>query len=782
MHLNSVLEKLEFNKVLAAISRYCITVIGKRNIQEITPFLDVADAAVLGKLTVQAKDALINFDLPPFDNIEDLHEPLALSRIAGSSLTARSIIQIYYLAVCSRNMVSFLKKNSETAPELGAYSERLFVDKVFEMHITRIFNESGEIKDSASKELGAIRAEIREKGNQLQKLIKRIAKELSDEDLVRDEYLTLRDGRMVVPIRVEHKRHIKGFIHSESASGQTVYIEPEETLNLNNEIVTLHFAEKREIEKILRDLTGKIGSVSYQLQEALDTIGFLDSIFARAQYSIEIIGSFPSCVDEKAFYLTDARHPLLVQKIGREKTIPFELKLDKNRIVIITGPNAGGKTVVLKSVGLLSAMYFAGLHIPVSPDSNFNTIRSIYIDIGDQQSIEEDLSTFSSHLSNIRDVIQHADAKTLVLLDELGTGTDPVAGAALATATLMRLKDTGSIVLSTTHHGNLKTLALSDEGFDNAAMEFDREHLRPTYRFKQGVPGSSYAFEIAGRLGFDGAFIQMAQSYLEKDEQRLEKALVLIEEKEQTLNTNLKFYEVENSRLKGLASMYQKRLEQMEKEKSEILRKTKQEAQDFLRNANREIEQVVKELKETKAEKVTVKTAKNKIEEIRSKTDKIKVIDKPVPAPLELKTGSAVKIKETGTIGTIIELYPEKKAVKILAGAMPMTISIDQLEAVTKSEVKTAKNTVHFTSSNTLNERLDIRGQRPEDCEYDVIRFLDEAYSSGISRVEVLHGKGTGVLKKMVKNILNDHIGVKKYYFADVEYGGEGITIVELKN
>ncbi|MBI2417738.1 MAG: endonuclease MutS2 [Ignavibacteriales bacterium] len=782
MQLLPVLEKLEFNKVLKAVAKYCITAIGKQNVYDIVPFGRNGLAFKEGNLTNQAKDALINTDIPPFENMEDLNEPLSTSRIEGASLSAKSIIQIYQLAVCSRNTISFLKRNAETAPDLAEYTERLFLDKVFEMHITRVFNEAGEIKDSASKELAAIRADVREKSNQLQKLIRRIAKELSDEDLLREDYLTLRDGRMVVPIRVEHKRHLKGFIHSESASGQTVYMEPEETLNLNNEIVTLHFAEKREIEKILRDLTRKIGESSYQLQDALHTIAFLDAIFARAQYSIEIIGSYPDCTDDKPMYIIDARHPLLIQKLGREKTIPLTLQFQENRIVIITGPNAGGKTVVLKTIGLLSAMYFAGLHIPVSPDSNFNTIDSIFIDIGDQQSIEEDLSTFSSHLSNIRAILQNATARTIVLLDELGTGTDPVAGAALATATLMKLRDLKSFVLSTTHHGNLKTLALSDTGFENAAMEFDTENLRPTYRFKQGVPGSSYAFEIAGRLGFAQEFIQLAHSYLEKDEQRLEKALIMVEQKEQILHNNLKFYEVENARLKGLASMYQKRVEQIEREKNEILRKTKDEAREFIHKANREVEQIIKELKENQAHKETVKAAKQTIQAIRNDMEKIAIVQKTVQEPLDLKPGTAVKIKETGTIGTVIEVYPEKKTTKILAGAMPMTIAISQLEAAAKSDVKAAAASLHFTNTNAMSERLDIRGHRPEESEFEVIHFLDEAYSSGLSRVEILHGKGTGVLKKMVKNILNEHIGIKKYYFANVEYGGEGITIVELKN
>jgi DNA mismatch repair protein MutS2 len=776
----NLIEKLEFTRILKFISRYAITSSGKSRVENLRPFSG-KDYREQGDLVTQAKEILIKEANLPFENLPDLTEELALSRIDGALLSAPKILAIYRLAVCSREILSFLKQNSDVAPDLSLFTESLFLDKVFEHHITKILDENGEVKDSASKELTQIRNEINERGAELRKLVARLARDLSESKLMQEEYLTLRDGRIVIPVKAEYKRQIKGFIHSESASGQTVYIEPEETLHLNNEIITLTFAEKREIERLLKELTKKIGSVSHLLKQALDTVAELDCIFARAQYSIEIIGSFPTVDNNRPFTLNDARHPLLIQKIGRNNAVPLNLEIHKDKVIIITGPNAGGKTVVLKTVGLLALMVLAGIHIPASPDSNFHNFTDVFVDIGDQQSIEDDLSTFSSHLSNIKRILDNASSTVLVLLDELGTGTDPSAGAALGTATLHTLNEKKATVLASTHHGNLKVLAQSYAGFQNAAMQFDTEKLVPTYQFKQGLPGSSYAFEIAMRLGFSQTFISSAQKYLDNKEFNIEKILVDIERKELELKGKLRQYEVENSRLKGLSNMYEQRVAKLELEKKQILQKTKEEAELFLKEANKEIERTVKEIKETQAAKQTVKSAKSTLDSILNRTKKLvpeESVQKVEVA--EVHVDDMVKIKQTGTVGKVVSVDKEKNTVKILSGNIPMTVQLAQVEPVDKKTVKELTN-VHVDNFKTnMHYRLDIRGQKPEDAEMKILRFIDEAYTSGQDRAEILHGKGTGVLKKMVQTIAKEHIGVTKFYYAPVEYGGEGITIIEL--
>ena len=495
------LDKLEFQKVLNQVSNYSITEKGKQLIQNIKPVTDKEFINREGETVNQAKEILIKSVPPPIEFIPDLTETILQSKIEGSVLNSKKILQILNLAATSRKLYKFIKDNSEQAPLLTNYNQELFIDKMFEHHIQNVIDDNGEVKEKASKKLSRLRKDIRDKQGELIKSINRIMKSLEDQEMVREDYLTLRDGRMVIHIKVEHKRHLRGFIHSESSTGQTVYIEPEQTLELNNEIISLNFAERREIERLLKEITNLIGKESEKLKVSLDTVAYIDSIFARAKHSIEVIGSFPSIDDKNPFYLNDARHPVLQKKLGRKESVPLNLKLSGEKVIILTGPNAGGKTVVLKTIGLLSLLLQSGIHIPASPDSNIHIFENILIDIGDEQSIEDDLSTFTSHLGNIRNILESADKNTLVLLDEIGTGTDPAEGSALAAATLLKLRDMGAIVFASTHHGNLKLMAQDEEGFANAAMEFDHEKLTPTYKFIMGVPGSSYAFEIAKRIG-----------------------------------------------------------------------------------------------------------------------------------------------------------------------------------------------------------------------------------------------------------------------------------------
>ena len=494
---NSVLEKLEFQKVLNYVANYAVTENGKKYVLDLTPLFDLHRIISEGEAVNEAKEIIIRNIPPQIDYIPDLFETISQSRIEGGVLNSKKILEILRLAKISRSLHQFIKNNSSIAPTLSEFQDLLLSDKVFEHHIEKVVDETGEIKEKASQKLLEIRKQIREKQSSLIKSINSIMKSLDADGIVREDYLTLRDGRMVIPIKAEHKRHLRGFIHSESATGQTVYIEPEQTLELNNEIITLGFSEKREIERLLKEITSLIGKESEKLKDALRTIAYIDSLFARAKYSIEIIGSFPSINNKKSFYVNDARHPVLLKKLGRDPAVPLNFMLDDQKIIVITGPNAGGKTVVLKTIGLLSLLLQSGIHIPVHPDSNFHLFKNILIDIGDEQSLEDDLSTFSSHLNNLKNILLNADESSLILLDEIGTGTDPTEGSALAAAVLLKLRDKNALVLASTHHGSLKIIANDEDRFINAAMEFDHEQLKPTYKFKLGVPGSSYAFEIA---------------------------------------------------------------------------------------------------------------------------------------------------------------------------------------------------------------------------------------------------------------------------------------------
>lgn len=779
---NNILEKLEFSKILQNISKYASTEPGKNEILELKPHYNKLLAEMEGTYVNEAKEILIKNDVPPIDYLPDLSDDLSRSGIEGASLQAKSILEILRLAEISRRIFQFLKSQPDSPHLNNDYLNRLFVDKMFEHHISKVIDENGEVRDSASMKLREIRSDIKKKKDSLSKVINRILKDLSDSFLVREEYITQRDGRMVVPIKSEHKRHVKGFIHSESSTGQTVYIEPEETLELNNDILSLNFAEKREIERILKELTKKIGESSDRLKDSLNTIASLDCIFARAKYSTEIIGAFPSIDEKLPLKILDGRHPLLLKRISRNKTVPLNLEINKDNVILITGPNAGGKTVVLKTIGLLAVMTMSGIHIPVSPDTNMHFFDDILIDIGDQQSIEDDLSTFSSHLSNIRKILNEANNKSLVLVDEIGTGTDPAEGSALATAVLLILQKKGATVLATTHHGSLKLIANEIEGFQNASMEFDTENLVPTYKFRQGVPGSSYAFEVAGRIGFDRSFIELAKEYLNSDKMKVEDFLIELETRSKSLEKKLKEYEIENSRLKGLTNLYQQNIEKLENQKRDILKEAKNKADEYLRDINKRVEDAVRQIKESNANADKIKEARRKIEEIKVENkEKVKQDFGTEIKNIILSVGDYVTIKNSSASGKILEIDSAKNKASVLAGSIKLQVKLEDLIPARKKEVeeKPVYRSDYFVPS--ANIKIDVRGKKPEEAEYELIRFVDDAYSAGLNRIEILHGKGTGVLKKLVKEILSNHIGVKQFYFANIEHGGEGITIVELK-
>jgi DNA mismatch repair protein MutS2 len=586
-------------------------------------------------------------------------------------------------------------------------------------------------------------------------------------------------------VKAEHKRHIKGFIHSESATGRTVYIEPEETLNLNNEIVSLRFAEKREIDRLMRELTAAIGDESDSLLQSHHAYVRLDAVFARGKYAIEAIGEALTLVEDGPIELRDARHPLLLARLGREKTVPLSVEMNENRVLVISGPNAGGKTAAMKCVGLISAMTAAGLPTPADPDSRARFFKQIHIVVGDEQSIENDLSAFSSHLERIKLILERADDETLALLDEIGASTDPAAGAAIAETVLVELRDKGAFVVSTTHHRALKTLAAETEGFENASMEFDPERLAPTYRFAQGLPGSSYAFEIASRIGLSEEFVERARSRVSEDQDRVESMLEDVERKSVALRDRLRDAERENARLKGLADLYEKKAKKLDAEKREILRGAKREAQELVERANKSIERVVKEIRESGASKASIKQARNEMATTMRVAEE-KAPEEPIvtDAEFEPRVGAYAAIAGSGVVGEIVEVDESKKTATIAAGDLKLRAPFKNLTGAKRREAKKSEKARAAGSTSLALDapsyRLDLRGKRVDETTFDVERFLDDARASGLDRVEILHGKGTGALRRAVHDLLKERRDVSDFRSAPVEHGGDGVTIVEM--
>lgn len=774
-----VISILEYEKILNYISKYASTELGKQKLKRLTPHNQKSKAIIFGNFVSEAKEALIQNDIPPLEYLPNLNLSLANSKIEGAILTIKQIREINSLTIVSRKIKKYLSTACEETKVQSEYSNLLFSDTSLEKQIERIFTESGDIRDNASKELRNIRTKINEKNDALRKTVNKILKQLSKSMLVREEYLTQRDGRVVLPIKAEHKRKIKGFIHSESATGQTIYIEPEESLELNNELLSLNFAERREVERILRQVTDLIGKRSDELKVSLEAISEIDTLFSIARYSIEIIGEFPTFNENKPFSIIDGRHPLLLQKIGRTASIPLSLKISDNRIIVITGPNAGGKTVVLKTVGLLSLLVMTGIHIPVQADSNFWFFQNIVVDIGDQQSIEDDLSTFSSHLSNINKILKVSNSETLVLMDELGTGTDPTEGAALATSFLLELRNCGSTVLATTHHGNLKILANEQNGFQNGSMIYDVEKLEPTYLFRLGIPGSSYAFEVARRIGINDSVIDVAKDNLDEDKNKIEEFLVELETNSNKMREKLNEYERENIRLKGLANLYQSKTKLLEKEKKDIILDARSKANEYLKNINKEVEQTIKRIKESNAEKSVIVEEKKKISELKKQNAVIVVEDDNNEQESFIPVvGSFVKIKDTNTVGEIVKITGS--IAEIISGKIKLKAKINRLVNV-KQQRKNVSNNYRNYSTDSPEMRIDIRGKKPEEVEFQLLKFIDNAYTNNLSKVEIVHGKGTGVLKQMVHHLLKKHEGVKDFEFAMIELGGEGVTVAHLK-
>ncbi|MCF8412332.1 MAG: endonuclease MutS2 [Melioribacteraceae bacterium] len=778
-----VFEKLELDKVLGYIGKYISTENGKSILEDIVPFDNLKDAEERGKLIQEAKDILIENGNLPLTFLPDLNNCISRSAIDGTILTEENIKNILELLEISRRMYQYLNQNFKTKVLFEKYSTRLLIDKVLEHALSGLFTQQGTIADNASKKLKEIRSEIRDKQDILRKVVGQILKKLSDTYLVQEDFSTISDGRTVLPVKAEHKRHVKGFIHSESASGQTVYIEPTETLELNNELLSLSFAEKREIDRILKEVTKRIGASVHDLRITLLAISELDLIFAAAKYSTEIMGSFSNCDLSKSIKLIDAKHPVLLNKLGINNTVPLNIEFEKERVIVITGPNAGGKTVVLKTVGLITLVLLCGLHAPIHPDSNLHSINRVLVDIGDEQSIEEDLSTYSSHLTNIKHILNKTDENSLVLLDEIGTGTDPTEGSALATALLLKLIEKKSYALTSTHHGNLKVFAHESENIQNGSMQFDLEKLMPTYKFVQGIPGSSYAFEVARRIGFENSFIELAKEFVDSDKYKLEEFLAKIEEHSNKLQQRLNESEIENSRLKGLTNLYKNKIEELESQKKEIINKSKIEAQLYLKDVNKTLEDTVRKIRESNADKTVVKEQRKIIEAVKSKNnEELKLEQKTFYPDVSLKVGDFVSIRDTNTTGKIISIQNEKNIAEIASGTLKLKVRMNQLIKTKedKTEIETGYQS-RFISSDLPSARIDIRGKRPEELDFELVKFLDDAFASGYDRVEIVHGKGTGVLKKTTHEILKRHENVKNYYFGKIEMGGEGITIVEFQ-
>lgn len=777
--------KLDFEAVLRRVQRYISSEPAKELLDALSVSTSVSEITYQLSLVTEMKLLLEEEGEFSLEGIHPVRQLVQKTAVEGALLQPRELLHIGATARAARVARSFLSKRREKSLLLWQLAEPLHADKVLEYNIEQAIDESGAVKAGASHELQSIRRAIAEKYDQVRKKLESILKGVSELGFTQEEIITTREGRMVIPVKAEHKNRVHGFIHSASASGATVFIEPSETLELNNEIRSLQFQEQREVERILKVLTAQVAELRAALLANLTILAQLDLLRAKAKYSIEILGVQPVVNAAGPIRLIQARHPLLMIKHGYKETVPLDLELgDRFRTLLISGPNAGGKSVTLKCVGLLMLMVQAGLHIPASDLSVVRVFPTMFIDIGDDQSIENDLSTFSSHLANLKTIAEGADKESLVLIDEIGSGTDPAEGGAIAAAMLAFLTSIGALTIATTHHGTLKVFAHETEGVENGAMEFDQSTLTPTYRFKTGIPGSSYALEMAGRIGFQQQFLDDARLRLGHQQTQLEGLLADLEGAAQKYRRDLEGLEAEKQRADALIKEYESKIAAQSKELKELKRKAIEEAKTIVERANAVIERSVREIKEKSADREVIKEWKGEVsrfkEEIRVKEEEVQAVTEDAGS-VHLAAGALVKLKDGIEPGEIENLSADGRTALVVFGSVKMKVPVTDLLPVKARAPRSHLVDVSDKPGVVLKD-LDLRGMTGDEAIPLVDKFLDSAFLTGLHRVDIIHGKGTGALRKKVTEFLSHHPRVKSFRLGEWNEGGTGATVVELSD
>ncbi len=777
--LSETLNKLEFDRIKQYISNFVTSQLGAELIENLAPITNKNVIERELKLTVEMKDILAYDDPFPIDGIKDIRIALRRCEIEGSFLSPQEFLDIKSVLAVSRLIREYLSKRVAKYPNLWELAKNIFVNRVLEYNIEEIIDESGNVRDNASPELRELRGEIFRKQDYVRKRLYAILKQISEKDYTQDDIIPQRDGRLVIPVKVEHKRHVAGVVHGTSSTGLTVFIEPAEIVELNNEILQLQFQEQKEIERILRELTNKTRENLKYLQTNVSILGKIDFIYAKAKFALQIDGYVPDVSEDNPIILNSAYHPILLLKHGKNKVVPLDFKLgDDSSVLVISGPNSGGKTVVLKTVGLLTLMVQAGIPAPLKESSKIRIFKKIFIDIGDEQSVEKDLSSFASHIKNIKKIISEADSKTLVLLDELGSGTDPAEGGALGIAIIEKLKNKGSFVIATTHNSSLKFYAYNNSEIECGAMEFDHQTLAPTYKLRIGVPGSSYAFEIAKRLGLDEEVINNAKRNLDESQVKIEEILSQLEALEIEYRKIVAELKEKDESLNKMISEYKGKLIEVERERKRAKREAIAELREIAETARAKIEEAIREIKQTSASKESIKRAHSTAEQIEKQFNEIlKQLESVESEKVEIKPGDFVKMKDGTQVGEVLQV--DGSNVIVSFGSVKMVLKADAVEKVEQKELK--KLTLKTDLFAPISTRIDVRGMRADEAISAVDKFIDTSFLYGLKQVEIIHGKGTGKLRKEIAEFLKRHPNVKSFRPGSWEEGGDGVTIVELK-
>lgn len=779
---------LEYDRVIRLLSEQAVSQPGKKLIRHLQPSVNPEEVRRWLQETAEGQDLLRIKGNVSLGGIRDIEAAIQRAEMSGL-LSAEELLDISRTITAGKRfkqLMSSLEDEEYPLPILRDLAERIEGLGSLQGAIDACIDEEAEIVDHASPELLRVRRGIHQVQQQIRTSLDQMLRNSQVQKMVQESIITLRNNRYVLPIKQEYRGAFAGIVHDTSASGATLFIEPEVVVTLNNQLRELELAEAKEVERILFQLTAQVGEHAEALKENLSLLAQLDLIMAKAHFGQEVRGICPDINDQGIIRLKQARHPL----IPAAEVVPIDVELGESyHGIVITGPNTGGKTVSLKTVGLLALMSQSGLPIPAEAGSTLPVFSGIYADIGDEQSIEQNLSTFSSHMTHIIRILDRLDNRSLVLLDELGAGTDPAEGAALATAILDQVLDQGCRLIATTHYSELKLYAHAREGLINASVEFDVESLRPTYRLLIGVPGRSNAFAIASRLGLSDSIIESAKAQLSAEENRLEEMI-------RDLTLDQKATEKEREQAESLRreaeAMHrelQEKIAAWEKEKERLYQSARQEARSLLARSRAEADEVLRQLREwNKQRPDTLK--EHQLIEAKKRLDEA-LPDFPAPTvsrgsrtdQQEIAAGDEVFVATVNQKGNVVEVLGDGEFL-VQIGVLRMKVHQDRLERLGsgKKETKEAspKASLRLTSK-TVRPELDLRGKLVEEAIAEIDKYLDDAVLAGYQQVSLIHGKGTGALRNGVQKYLRTHPNVANYRMGGLGEGGSGVTLVSLK-
>ena len=787
---------LEFDKILNKLASYTESENVKKRITEMFPFSDIEEARAAQRETTEALITMLKLGSPPVNlSAAEVISPIKRAE-QGGMLSTRELMDIARLFYIARRMKAYLSEAAEECTILHEIEEEIITAKAFEDRISLCIVSENEIADEASSELGAIRRKIRSLNGKIKETLNSMVHSSHYKKFLQDPIITMRSDRYVIPVRSEYKNEVPGIVHDTSASGATMFIEPMSVVNSNNEIRDLKNREEIETERILMELSALAAENAHAVFVDYSCVSRLDFMFCKGRLSLDMNGTEPILNDSGIIDFKRARHPL----IDKDSVVANDIRLGRDYdSLVVTGPNTGGKTVTLKTIGLFSIMAASGLHISAAENSEAAVFEHVFADIGDEQSIEQSLSTFSSHMVNIVSILENIDNNSLALFDELGAGTDPTEGAALAISVLEFLRARGVKTVATTHYSELKIFALSTNRVENASCEFDVESLRPTYRLMTGVPGKSNAFAISRRLGLDERIISRANDILSDEDVKFEDVITDLEQNRAKARTEAEDAARMKRELADLRGEIEKERIKLKENKSRILDEARREAKIIVMDARDEANSVIKDLEKLRQKGASGKelekhTSKAR-EKLKTKEDNIdsamKRAAKPKKTfsnpPKNLKVGETVKISDINEEATVLKVPDKNGNVRVQAGILKMDVHITNLKRVEDNKSKQlaekyVKNTRAFESkTKNVSTEVDVRGQNLEEAWDNADKFLDDCYLAGITTVSIIHGKGTGILRKGIQQRLKKHKYVKSFRNGRYGEGEDGVTICELK-